>query len=177
MLDRLNPSSDNFILSGVSSALSSIFSTLGNILSYLNPFSENFFVYKLIELLGDLLKALFIPSEERLTAIGDTVKSKFGFIDTIKDTINTMHNLITNLDEGVEMSYNVESKYYTGAVPIVNLSWYRPFKPYGDIVITGFVYMFFIWRIFIHAPNIIHGLGGDYVEVSTISERRGKSDN
>ncbi len=33
---------------------------LGEILSYLNPFSENFFVYKLIQLLGNLFSGLFV---------------------------------------------------------------------------------------------------------------------
>lgn len=43
-----------------------IFQKLLDILSYINPFSENFFVYKLIELLLDMLKSLFIPSDDFL---------------------------------------------------------------------------------------------------------------
>lgn len=41
----------------------SIWGTLKEVLSYINPFSENFFVYKLIDLLIDALKSLFIPEE------------------------------------------------------------------------------------------------------------------
>lgn len=41
----------------------SIWETLKEVLSYINPFSENFFVYKLIELLIEMLKSLFIPEE------------------------------------------------------------------------------------------------------------------
>ena len=41
-----------------------IFEKIGDILSYINPFSENFFVYKLIELLVDAIKSLFIPSDD-----------------------------------------------------------------------------------------------------------------
>lgn len=40
-----------------------IFQKIGDILNILNPFSENFFAYKLIELLLDALKSLFIPSD------------------------------------------------------------------------------------------------------------------
>lgn len=40
-----------------------IWETLKDILSYINPFSENFFVYKLVELLLEGLKSLFIPSD------------------------------------------------------------------------------------------------------------------
>jgi len=165
ILSYLNPLSDNFILK-------TIIQTLANMLSYLNPFSENFFGRKIIELLGDLLELLFIPSQERLEAISNAVTSKFGFIDTIKNTINSLKQLIISVNPNVELTYNVTSTYYTGEVSVVNLSWYTPFKPYGDIVITGFVYLFFIWRLFIHAPNIIHGLGGEYINVLDTQERR-----
>ncbi len=40
-----------------------IFQKIGDILNILNPFSENFFAYKLIELLLNALKSLFIPSD------------------------------------------------------------------------------------------------------------------
>lgn len=42
---------------------------LGEILSYLNPFSENFFVYRLIELLGNLFSDLFSNIETILSYI------------------------------------------------------------------------------------------------------------
>ena len=44
-----------------------ILGTIKNILSYLNPFSENFFAYKLVELIISGLKELFIPSEDFFT--------------------------------------------------------------------------------------------------------------
>lgn len=40
-----------------------IFEKIGELLSYINPLSENFFVYKLIELLINALKFLFVPSD------------------------------------------------------------------------------------------------------------------
>lgn len=40
-----------------------ILGKLKDLLSYINPFSDNFFVYKLIELLIDALKSLFIPKD------------------------------------------------------------------------------------------------------------------
>lgn len=44
-----------------------IWGTLKDVLSYINPFSENFFVYKLIDLLINALKSLFIPSNNFLS--------------------------------------------------------------------------------------------------------------
>lgn len=42
----------------------SLFENVSNILSYINPFDENFLGRKIIELLGDLLKNLFVPKED-----------------------------------------------------------------------------------------------------------------
>ncbi len=41
----------------------SIWETIKEILSYLNPFSENFFAYKLVELIFDGIKSLLIPED------------------------------------------------------------------------------------------------------------------
>lgn len=41
-----------------------IWGTLKEVLSYINPFSENFFVYKLVDLLVNAIKSLFIPGDD-----------------------------------------------------------------------------------------------------------------
>lgn len=154
MLSYLNPLDDNFILKGV-------LNFLGDILKYLNPLDENFFAYKLLDLLGELLKSLFIPSEERLTAISDSVTSKFAFIDSIKEGVNAIKNMLNNLNGSpVLESSSIESKYYNGKLTIIDMSWYTPFKSYGDLVITGFTYILFTWRLLVHLPNIINATGG-----------------
>lgn len=61
-----------------------IFEKIGEMLSYINPFSENFFVYKLLELLGEMLKSLFVPSEDFMskwfTDISDYFADAFGIL-------------------------------------------------------------------------------------------------
>lgn len=54
-----------------------IWDTLKEVLSYINPFSENFFVYKLIELLINALKSLFIPSDGFLENYFNELKEWF----------------------------------------------------------------------------------------------------
>lgn len=118
-----------------------------------------------MDLLGDLLETLFIPSEERLTAISDTVTSKFAFIDSIKEGINEIQDMLNNMGNSpVLESSNIESKYYNGKLTIIDMSWYAPFKPYGDVVITCFVYILFIWRLFVSVPNIVNGSGSQNVD-------------
>lgn len=61
-----------------------ILGKIGDLISYINPTSENFFVYKLIELLVNALKSLFIPEDlSFLNTFKDTISNKLGFIASI----------------------------------------------------------------------------------------------
>lgn len=55
-----------------------IFEKILEVLSYINPLSENFFVYKLIELLLEALKSLFIPHDGFFNEWLDDLNSYFG---------------------------------------------------------------------------------------------------
>lgn len=39
----------------------------------------------------------------------------------------------------------------------INFSWYAPFKPYGDMILSGFIWLFYLWRFFINLPKLIRG--------------------
>lgn len=155
MLDFLNPLSENFILIKVWNFLSTI-------ISYINPFdTEHFLGYKLISLLGDLLKSLFVPSEERILALTNTVTSKFSFVDSIKMAISSLQNIINNVGNVPKLEIPIgATKYNSAGSVILDFSFYAPFKNYGDIVITGFCYALFLWRMFTHLPNTIKGSSG-----------------
>lgn len=42
---------------------------------------------------------------------------------------------------------------------ILDLSWYLPYKPYGDMVLSGFMWLSFLWLLFKRFPAIISGEG------------------
>lgn len=61
-----------------------ILGKIGDILSYINPFSENFFAYKLVDLIINGLKSLFIPDNfDFLENFKDTMSEKLGFIASV----------------------------------------------------------------------------------------------
>lgn len=105
---------------------------------------------------------MFVPSEERLNAIQNTVSSKFSFVDSIKLSIEALQNMLNNVGNAPKLTLHLGSTKYTeeGDFVVLDLSWYGPFKFYGDLVLTGFIYIFFIWRIFITVPSIINGASG-----------------
>ena len=139
---------------------SNLFSTLGNLLSYINPFSENFLGYKLIELIQNALSYLFTPTQANVDSLQNTVNEKFGFIESIKIAVKDIQDMIENIENGTsEFTLDIESDVYEGVVVLFYLVCYAPFKAYGDLVFTGFAYVFFVWRFYRSIPNIINGVG------------------
>lgn len=188
LTNYLNPLSKDFIFTKLFSNISDIFSffdptgdkfiftnffkNISNMLSYLNPFSDNFLGKKIIELLGELLKNLFIPSEERITALQNTVVSKFDFIESIKIAINSFLDIINNLGNAPVLHLNLGSTKYTDEmkVAVIDLNWYKPYKQYGDVVLTGIIYAFYLFRLFYSAPGIISGASSGLKEIDTFME-------
>lgn len=156
ILSYLNPLSENFILK--------------DLLDWLNPMSENFFVYKLIDLFSELLNFLFVPSEDTVNNLVDSVKSKFSFIDNIKSSVVNVENVLEGAESAPTLTVHVNSTKHTKEqdLKILDLSWYVPFKKYGDMILTGFIYAFFIWRIYISIPSIISGSGGAVRDIPDI---------
>lgn len=143
---------------------------LGNWLSYLNPFDENFFGNKLIELLSQALSYLFTPSEYTITNLQESISAKFGFIDSIQIAIDDIKDMLDNIENGTsEFTVDIDSEYYSGEVILFDLSWYAPFKAYGDLVFTGFAYVLFVWRLWKSIPSILAG----FSSVSDIVSRGG----
>lgn len=174
----MNPFSENFILKGVIDLLSyinpfsenfilrDIISGVRFIADILNPLSENWFVSKMIlsfiSALTDLFEFLFIPQVDSYNQITNVFKEKLGFIDSIKIYIDSIQSIIfNNIDTAVSIDYDVDTDIYKGTLSI-DFGWFEKFKPYTDVFLTGFVYLFFVWRLFVRLPSIINGLEGKW---------------
>lgn len=160
ILSYLNPFDENFILK-------KIIQGLADILNFLNPNSDKFIGKVIVDLFKDLFNFLFVPSEDRINALVNSVKSKFNFVESIKIAMNSMMDLINSYGGSASLSVTLKPTKYTEetTVRILDFSWYAQFKPYGDLVITGFVYAMYLWRLFTHLPSIIAGVGGAYNDV------------
>lgn len=126
----------------------------------------------MIDLLGDLLENLFVPSEEKINGIINIIKNKFNFIESIKIAANSLFDIIKNVGNSPKLTVNVNKTKYTDSqsLTVLDLSWYAPYKPYGDLVLTGFIYAMFIWRFIISIPNIINGSGGFFQSDYQVSD-------
>lgn len=96
-----------------------IWETIKSILNLLNPFSEDFFAYKLVEILLNGLKSLFIPDNDFLTNYFNELKEWFsdrlGFLsyplELILDILDKIKNInfsepIIQIPDFIEPSTN-----------------------------------------------------------------------
>lgn len=101
MLSYINPFSDNFIFKDFFSNFFSWFNPLSDnfilkklwefltsIISFVNPTDDNFLGKKIIELLGDLLKSLFVPSEEAINGLVNSVKDHWRIFINLPNIIS-----------------------------------------------------------------------------------------
>ncbi len=79
-----------------------IWGTLKDVLNFINPLSEDFFVYKLIDLLVDALKSLFIPGDNFLSdyfnELLEWFSDRLGFLSYPLELILDLLDRILNID-------------------------------------------------------------------------------
>lgn len=100
-------------------------------MSYINPFSENFFVYKLIELLGNLLQLLFVPDENYFNSNIENLKtslsSKIPYDDYI-EIFGTIENVEGSNTSNVNLNnYTVGGKQFS-INNFIDFGWILQYK-------------------------------------------------
>lgn len=112
------------------------------------------------------IKAIFVPSEDFLTEKVEALRKRFEWIDPFITMAETLSGEISAGEPPVIYVHlgNAEGKYnWGGTVTFLDLSWYSRYKPVGDAVISGFLWAWFVWRMYLKIPGIIAGMPGDYV--------------
>lgn len=91
-----------------------IFQKIGDILSFINPFSENFFGRKLVELIIDGIKGLFVPEDDFFSNYFEEIKNWFsdrlGFLWAPFDLLINILNRMLNINFS-EPTFNIPDIY------------------------------------------------------------------
>jgi len=120
-----------------------ILGSLVSMINFINPLSKDFFAYKLIELLLDMLKSLFIPDDmDFVTNFVDALESKLGFIAAIPVRIIefTMSLATATWSEFKSISfpsisifgYNFWNSQEVDLTEAINI--FKPFKYVTDVI-------------------------------------------
>ena len=129
-----------------------------------------------------LLEGLFAPDAALMQEMTDTFKGKFSFLTTLHKVGTDLFCMTAETDPPVIWVHleDAEGKYtYGGPVKALDLSWYQRYKADVDKLISGFLWLAFLWLLFKRAASIIHG-GEMYTEyASDIRDyyRSGKKDD
>lgn len=106
-----------------------IFEKIGEIFNILNPFSKDFFAYKLVSLFLEMLKSLFIPSDDFFTNWIDDLNEYF------KDTFGILYYPFSLLIEFLNKISSLNDS--TTAIMKIN-----DIKIFDTTLISGFTYNF-----------------------------------
>lgn len=98
---------------------------------------------------------MFVPTTDFNDGVTEIINEKFAFVESVKIAANSIKETFINLNVSPKFYVDINSPFVKGHICILDMSWYAPFKPYGDLVITGFVYFGFVWRIFSNLPTIL----------------------
>lgn len=159
-----------------------IWDTIKEVLSYINPFSENFFVYKLIELLIEGLKSLFVPSEDFFTNwinnMNDWLSERLGALYYPVDLVVTFLDRIGNLGESGSAIISGNGFEFMGAKVIPAFSYdlnslltNDTFKNLHDIYLTVVDVILYLFLIVLAKNTFTDIFGGKYDDFSDIASQ------
>lgn len=120
------------------------------------------------QVLVDALATVFVPAEGYLDAKVDTLLANYTFLDGFKSDMRFLLNHIAHLGTTPPVIYiplsSSETSYSLGSDTIfLDLSWYAKYKPTVDSILSAFLWILFIFKLFLKLPGIVSGLPGDFV--------------
>jgi len=137
----------NFI-EGIGNFFNVLIDGVKTIVDYLNPFSENFFVYKLISLLGDLLKWLFVPSDDYFENIKETLLSDLQTKLPYQDYINMFSTIIDIGTDGQMEDISINNYQVAGLKlnisNFIDFSFITKYRSTWYAWVRGFMFIFLI---------------------------------
>ncbi len=108
------------------------------------------------------IKKAFEPDPELVTEITTTFTDKFGWLETIHQLGLDLCGLKPGSEPPVIFIHleDATGKYnYGGTEKALDMSWYEPYKKDVDNIISGFMWLAFLWLVFKRAADIINGAG------------------
>lgn len=107
-----------------------------------------------------LLESLFAPDAALMQEIATTFTDKFPFLPVLNRVGNDLFGMSADSEPPVIWVHleKAEGKYYYGEKQkILDMSFYQRYKADGDKLISGFLWLGFLWLLFKRASAIIQG--------------------
>ena len=126
-------------------------STIGQIINYINPWHDDFF-----------LRVALVPSEGFLEAYVTDIKEmfdgKFTFISDLRDFLGKIFGAVIDPDpDPPEFIINLPGgKWGTGSVQIIDFSLFAPYRAYILNFIRVLLWIPFLLKLYRRLPSIVY---------------------
>lgn len=122
------------------------------------------------------LSDLFIPDADATKAKLGDMREYFKFKDDIIGAFDDLKTMIFGITPSpiLKIPIGAETSKYNyglGSYIIIDISWYAPYKQFGDKIILAICWALFIWRLYIKLPGIISGAEGSIVATDKAYDR------
>ena len=129
--------------------------------------------------IGNVITSIFVPTADFLQPKIEELKARFPFIDGV---IGLGHFVRDNLSSDlgppviyVDFGSATTDLFGHKKYLLTDFSWYAPYKPTVDALMSSILWAFFGWRVFVRLPSIISGEGGQ-VAFLALSDLRRRED-
>lgn len=112
--------------------------------------------------ISNAVKSVFEPDAALLTEITTTFNNKFGWLETLYRLGEDLLNMTADSAPPVIYIHleDAEGQFrYGGTEKALDMSWYQPYKEDVDNILSGFMWLAFLWLVFKRAADIINGAG------------------
>lgn len=113
-------------------------------------------------------------------SLGSAFEMKFSWIPQIFNFLRELFNRIVYTGEppkiSVPLTAATGSVKFSSDVVCLDMSFYEPYKSYGDLIISGFLWLGFGWNLYKRTPSILSGMGISQMPVAD-GAKRGKNDD
>lgn len=117
---------------------------------------------------------LFVPSPNYWDDKINNLKSCFPFFDSMLSSFGSLKGFLLSLGQRPPVIYidlSNTSWVMGGRIAFIDLTWYAEYKTTMDTILSAFLWLLFLWRVFLNLPSIIEGLPGISVFFPASAER------
>ena len=149
--------------------LKSLGATLADILEWIKSLPS-----AIVDGISSVLTSIFVPTTDFISAKVESLRARFDWIDPFiifaenisGELFSTEPPVIYIHLDDAEGSYN-----YGGTIPFLDMRWYARYKKQGDLILSGFLWALFAWRMYLKLPGIISGASGTIGHISSYSRK------
>lgn len=131
---------------------------------------------KFSEMLEKLFNYLFVPRDGFLDEKIESLIAQFPFVEQVLEIAESIKAFVRGIVGGrppvVTINLGSATNKYSyggGTIKVLDMSWYAPYKPSADLIISSLMWLCFAWRVFHRVPSIINGVSAGHSAVEKLT--------